>query len=86
MLNLYWDLVSANDELKVRQSALETTQKFLHDTQTEIAAGAMPRVELPRAEAEAAGREHDVVVAQYEVRQREGMLKDAITRTHRFPR
>jgi outer membrane protein len=80
VLNLYWDLVSANDELKVRQSALEMTQKFLHDTQTEIAAGAMPRVELPRAEAEVAGRVHDVVVAQYNVRQRENMLKDAFTR------
>jgi outer membrane protein TolC len=81
VLNLYWDLVSANDELKIRQSALEMTQKFLDDTRKEIAAGALPRVELPRAEAEAASRQHDLVVAQYAVRQREGILKDAITRT-----
>ena len=80
-LNLYWDLVNANDELKIRQSALETTQKFLDDTRKEIAAGSLPRVELPRAEAEAASRLHDVAVAQYDVTQREGMLKDAITRT-----
>lgn len=80
VLNLYWDLVSANDELKIRQSALEMTQKFLQDTRKEIAAGALPRVELPRAEAEAAGRLHDVVVAQYNVRQREVSLKDALTR------
>jgi outer membrane protein len=81
IVNLYWDLVSANDELKIRQSALEMTRKFLDDTRKEIAAGALPRVELPSAEAEAASREHDVVVAQYAVHQREGMLKDAITRT-----
>ena len=81
VLNLYWDLVSANDELKIRQSALQMTQKFLDDTQKEIAAGSLPRVELPRAEAEAASREHDVVVAQFNVRQREGAVKDAITRT-----
>jgi outer membrane protein TolC len=81
VLNLYWDLVSANDELKIRQSALETSRKFLDDIRKEIAAGALPRVELPRAEAEAASRTHDEVVAQYNVRQREGMLKDAITRT-----
>jgi len=81
VLNLYWDLVSANDELKIGQSALEMTQKFLDDTRKEIAAGALPRVELPRAEAEAASRVHDVVVAQYDVRLREGALKDAITRT-----
>lgn len=80
VLNLYWDLVSANDELKIRRSAFETTQKFLEDTRKEIAAGALPRVELPRAEAEAANGEHDVVVAQYNVRQREAMLKDSLTR------
>ena len=80
VLNLYWDLVSANDELKVRQSALAASQKFLRDTQTEIAAGAMPQVQLPRAKAEAASSLQDVVVAQYNVRQRENMLKDALTR------
>jgi outer membrane protein TolC len=80
VLNLYWDLVSANDELKVRQSALQASQKFLRDTQTEIAAGAMPQVQLPRAKAEAASSLQDVVVAQYNVRQRENMLKDALTR------
>ncbi|HLY18142.1 MAG TPA: TolC family protein [Bryobacteraceae bacterium] len=80
VLNLYWDLVSGNDELKVRRSALEMTQKFLADTQKEIAAGALPRVELPRAEAEASSRTQDVVVAEYNVRERENALKDAITR------
>ena len=81
VLSLYWDLVSANDELKVRQSAVQMAQKFFEDTQKEIAAGAMPRVELPRAQAEAASRRQDAIVAQYNVRQREGLLKDAITRT-----
>jgi outer membrane protein TolC len=80
VLNLYWDVVSANDELKVRRSALEASQKFLQDTQTEIAAGAMPQVQLSRAKAEASSRLQDVVVAQYNVRQRENTLKDAFTR------
>lgn len=80
VLNLYWDLVSANDELKVRQSALEMARKFLQDTQKEIAAGAMPQVQLPRAQAEAASRLQDVVVAQYNVRLKENVLKDALTR------
>jgi outer membrane protein len=81
VLDLYWDLVSANDELKIRQNALETAEKFFSDTQKEIAAGAMPRVELPRAAAEVAGRRQDVIVAQYNAHQREDTLKDAIVRT-----
>ncbi|HTT61465.1 MAG TPA: TolC family protein [Bryobacteraceae bacterium] len=80
VLNLYWDLVSANNELKVRQSALEIARKFAEDTQKEIAAGAMAQVQLPRAQAEAASRLQDVVVAQYDVRQRESLLKDALMR------
>jgi len=80
VLNLYWDLVSANDELKVRQGALGAARKFLEDTQKEIAAGAMPQVQLPRAKAEAASSLQEVVVAQYNVRQRENLLKDALTR------
>ena len=80
VLNLYWDLVGANDELKVRQSALDMAQRFFEDTQKEIAAGAMPQVQLPRAKAEASSRLQDVVVAQYDVRQRENLLKDALTR------
>lgn len=80
VLNLYWDLVSSHDELAVRQGALQMAQKFLEDTRKEIAAGAMPQVELPRAKAEAASRLQDVVVAQYNVRQREALLKDALTR------
>ena len=80
VLNLYWDLVSANDELKVRQGALEMAQKFLQDTRKEIAAGAMPQVQLPRAQAEASSSLQDVVVAQYNVRQRENLLKDALIR------
>jgi len=81
VLNIYWDLVSANDELKVRRSALQTAQQFYQDTQKEIAAGAMPQVQLPRAKAEASTRQQDVVVAEYNVRQRENLLKDTLTRT-----
>jgi outer membrane protein TolC len=80
VLSLYWDLVSAGAELKVRQSALETAQQFFQDTQKEIAAGAMPQVQLPRAKAEADTRRQDVIVAQYNVREHENLLKDALVR------
>jgi len=80
VLSLYWDLVSAGAELKVRQSALETAQQFFQDTQKEIAAGAMPQVQLPRAKAEADTRRQDVILAQYNVREHENLLKDALVR------
>jgi outer membrane protein len=80
VLNLYWSLVSANDELRVRQQAFASTQKFYEDTQREVAAGAMPRVQLPRAQAEAATRRQDVIIAQQNVSQQAALVKQAITR------
>ncbi|HEX3880285.1 MAG TPA: TolC family protein, partial [Bryobacteraceae bacterium] len=79
-LNLYWALVSANDELKARQRAVEATQKFAEQTKYEIGLGAMARYELPRAEAEAESRKQDLILAQADVRQREDQLKLQITR------
>jgi outer membrane protein len=80
VLNLYWGLVSSNEELRMRQHALQVTQKFLDDTRTEINLGGLPRVELPRAEAEVANRRQDVVIAQTSLRQQEASLKDQLVR------
>jgi outer membrane protein TolC len=80
VLNLYWNLVTANEELRMRQHALEVTQKFFDDTRTEINLGALPRVELPRAEAEVATRRQDLVIAETTVRQQETTLKEQLVR------
>ena len=63
VLNLYWDLASAYDEVKARQHALDVAEKFLSDTRKEIGFGVQARYELPRAEAEVAGRRMDLRVA-----------------------
>ncbi len=79
-LNLYWNLVSANDEFRARQHAVEVTQKFYEQTKYEISLGALARFELPRAEAEADSRKQDLILAEATVRQREAQLKLQITR------
>jgi outer membrane protein TolC len=81
VLNSYWDLVSASDEWKARQRSEENAQRFYQDTQKEIAAGAIPRVELSRAAAEVATRRQDLVVAQANLRQLENALKEMLVRT-----
>jgi outer membrane protein len=79
VLNLYWDLVSAREELQVRRQALEITQKFYNDTQYEISVGAIARFELQRAEAEVGLRRQDVVISQETVEQREIALKQVLS-------
>ncbi len=80
IVNLYWDLVSANDELKARQRALEVARKFDEDTRAQIGIGSLARVELPRADAEMATRQQDLAIAQANVRQQEVRMKDALSR------
>ena len=81
VINLYWGLVSANDELRVRERALEATQKFYEDTRKEVEVGAIPRVQLPRAEAEFHSGRQDFSIAQQGVSQQATLLKEAISHT-----
>jgi hypothetical protein len=79
--NLYWDYASARDELRLRQNALEITQKFVDDTKYEISVEALAGVELPRAEAELAARRQDLAIAQAAMGQRAVQLKEALSHT-----
>jgi outer membrane protein len=79
--NSYWDYVAARDELTLRQRAVEITQKFRDDTQSEISEGALARVDLPRAEAEVASRRQDLAIAQATMQQRATTLKEALSHT-----
>ena len=47
VLNLYWDLVSDTDELKVRQRSLDAAQKTFEDTRHQIELGVVAKVEPP---------------------------------------
>jgi outer membrane protein TolC len=80
VLTAYWDVVTADAELAARQRAADATQKFFEDTQKEIAAGALPRVEEPRAAAEAANRRQDLTLARIALQQRESALKQLLLR------
>jgi len=80
VLNLYWDLVTLNREVAVRQSALEAAQKTLEDTRKQIELGALARVEAYRAETGVAARGQELAIAQANVRQQETLLKNALSR------
>jgi outer membrane protein TolC len=81
VLNLYWDLVSAREQLKVRERAVEITRKFVADTRFEISIGALPAVEISRAEAEEASRRQDLTIAQVNLRQSSNLMKEALSHT-----
>lgn len=78
--NLYWDLVSAGNLVKAREAAVEIAAKFDQDTKDRVRIGSLARIELPRAAAELANRQHDLVIARSAVRELENRFREMFTR------
>lgn len=81
ILNLYWDLVSFNQDLRIKQQALETAQKFYDDNQKQAELGTLPGIEVTRAAAQVSASKEDLLIAQTNVAQQETVLKNALSRT-----
>jgi outer membrane protein TolC len=80
VLNLYWDLVAFNEDVRLKQLALEAARKLYSDNQKTVDAGSVAALEIIRSQAEIPAREQDVLIAQTNVLQQEIVLKNALSR------
>jgi outer membrane protein TolC len=80
ILSLYWDLVSFNDDLRIKEQALATAQKLYEDNKTRVAAGALASIEITRSAAEVSSSKEDLLISQTNVAQQETILKNALSR------
>lgn len=76
----YWNLVSAIENVEVAQQALKYSQKLLDDNQKQVNVGTLAPVEVTRARAELAADNGAVITAQTLVLQQETILKTALSR------
>ena len=81
VIGLYWDLVSFNEDVKVRKQALALAEKLYNDNRKQVEIGTLAPIEIVRAEAEVAARQQDLLVAETQVLQQETILKNALSRT-----
>jgi len=79
-LNLYWDLVSFIDAVRIKEQALATSQKLYEDDQKMVKIGSLPSVEVTRAAAQVSVSKEDLLFAQTNVQQQEIVLKNALSR------
>ncbi len=79
--NLYWDLVSFGEDVKVRRQALELNQKLYEDNKKQVEIGTLAPIEIVRAEAEVARAQQDLTISETQVLQQETILKSALSRT-----
>jgi len=81
VLNLYWDLVSFNHDVRIKEQALATAQKLYEDNQKRVQAGALPPVEVTRAAAQVSANEEVLLISRTNLAQQETVLKNALSRT-----
>ena len=79
--SLYWDLVTFNEDLKVKQHTFELNKKLYEDNQRRAELGAIAPIDIIQAEAEMKSSQQDVVTAELQVLQQEMILKSVLTRS-----
>ena len=78
--NMYWDLVFAREDVKVKQRSVELAEKLYNDNKRQVEIGTLAPIEVVRAEAEVARTRQDLIVAQTFLLQQQTLLKNAVTK------
>ena len=81
VVNLYWALVTYNDELRVSQETLRLDTQLYQDNQKRADLGAVAPIDIIQAEADMKRAQQDVVQHESQVLQQEMILKNYITRS-----
>ncbi|MBI3670811.1 MAG: TolC family protein [Acidobacteria bacterium] len=78
--NLYWELVFAREDVKVKHRSVTLADKLYNDNKRQVEIGTLAPIEVVRAEAEVARATQDLIVAQTLHLQQQTLLKNAITK------
>ncbi len=81
IINLYWDLVSFNDDVKSKQQSLAYNERLYNDNKKQVEIGTLAPIEIVRAEAAVASSQQDLILSQTRVLQQEQTIKNALSRT-----
>ena len=77
--NLYWDLVFASEDVKVRQKSLDLAIKTNEDNKRMAEIGTLAPIEVVQSEAEIANRKELLIRAQYSLVQMQDQMKKLIS-------
>ncbi len=80
VVRLYDDLVSLNEDLRVKEEALRLAQKLYDDTKAGVETGTQAPLELTRAQAQIAISRQALVTSQGLIDEQELILKNILTR------
>ncbi len=81
VLNLYWDLVSFNQDLRAREEEVTTAQQLFEDNKKQVEIGTLAEIEVTRAESQLYAAKQDLIISQTNLVQQETVLKNALSRS-----
>jgi outer membrane protein TolC len=79
VLDTYWELVYAQQDIRVKEEGLSLAQVVLEQNRAQLDAGTLAQLDVTQAEASVASRQEDLVVARYARRITETQLKKLIS-------
>ncbi len=83
--NIYWDLVNAYEDLKVKQTALEFAQRTLTDNKKQVEIGTLAPIEVVSAQSSVATATQNLIASQTNLQYQQLITKNAIARNFNDP-
>jgi outer membrane protein len=78
--NLYWDLVNAYEDVKVKERSLALAEKTLGDNKKQVDIGTLAPIEIVRAQSTVAQDQQDLITSRTNLQLQQLLMKNAITR------
>src|SRR6202166_4728310 len=82
---MYWDLVYAYENLRVKEESLTFSQKTLSDTKKQVEIGSLAPIEAVRAQSTVAADQQALTVARTNLQLQQLIMKNALSRTLHDP-
>ncbi|HVP52098.1 MAG TPA: TolC family protein [Terriglobales bacterium] len=83
--NIYWDLVSAYDDVRVKERSLALAEKTLSDNKKQVEIGTLAPIEVTRAQSAVASGQQDLIISQTNLQLQQLLMKNALTRNMSDP-
>ncbi|MGO9893108.1 MAG: TolC family protein [Bryobacteraceae bacterium] len=81
VVNLYWDMVSFDDSLKVQKQTVELDRQFYDDTKRRAELGAIAPIDVIQSEADLKNAQQAEIAQEAQVLKQEMILKNVLTRS-----
>lgn len=78
--NIYWDLVNAYEDVRVKERSLGLANQLLGDTQKQVQIGTLAPIEVVRSNSAVASAKQDLIVSQTALQLQQLLMKNALAR------